>query len=303
MNRFGVSHVQLATSVDFIRWALQEMDPLPRAGNWVIQGLTLPSRFGPSIPRAGVWAPSVIRRPSDKKYVLYYSANSNGPTIKPYGIPTHCIGAAVADSPMGPFGASEESMACPFTKGGAIDPYGFVDKDDSIYVAYKIDGNSIGHGGLCGNTILPIVSTPIMLQKMMPDGLSPDGYPIQILDRTDIDGPLVEAPAIIRSHEGIYYLFYSSGCTQSPTYDVKYASAQSVDGPYIRVPESLLATGDWGLEAPGSVGMGQDGNGAWNMGFHSRVWVPEGGVRAMFTASLELDGELVKLNMGGQQLR
>jgi beta-xylosidase len=142
-----------------------------------------------------------------------------------------------------------------------------------------------------------------MLQKMMPDGLSPDGYPIQILDRTDIDGPLVEAPAIIRSHEGIYYLFYSSGCTQSPTYDVKYASAQSVDGPYIRVPESLLATGDWGLEAPGSVGMGQDGNGAWNMGFHSRVWVPEGGVRAMFTASLELDGELVKLNMGGQQLR
>ena len=150
MNRFGVSHVQLAISNDFIRWELQETDPLPRTGDWVAQGLKFAYKLGPSIPRAGVWAPSVIQRPRDKKYVLYYSATSNVPTIKPYGRPTHCVGAALADSPMGPFDASEEPLACPFAKGGAIDPYGFVDKDGSIHVAYKIDGNSIGHGGLCG---------------------------------------------------------------------------------------------------------------------------------------------------------
>jgi beta-xylosidase len=202
--------------------------------------------------------------------VLYYAAASNGPTINPFGDPTHCVRAAVADSPAGPFRALEKFLACPYRKGGAIDPYGFVDKDHSLYVAYKIDGNSIGHGGLCGNTVAPIVSTPIMLQRVMADGVTPDGYPVQILDRSTVDGPLVEAPAIIDTHAGTYYLLYSSGCTTSPTYDVRYAIADNISGPYKRVAEPLLSTGDWSLEAPGSVGAFKNGKGGWNMAFHAR---------------------------------
>lgn len=34
-----------------------------------------------------------------------------------------------------------------YSQGGAIDPAGFVESDGSHYVVYKIDGNSIGHGG------------------------------------------------------------------------------------------------------------------------------------------------------------
>lgn len=60
--------------------------------------------------------------------------------------------------------------------------------------------------------------TPIMLQRMRKDGITPDGLPIQLLDRTPEDGPLVEAPDIVRSKEGVYFLFYSSGCTTDSSY-------------------------------------------------------------------------------------
>lgn len=263
-------HIQLATSIDFIHWELKTIDPLPETGDWVIQGKTHATSLEPSLSRAAVWAPSVIIRPSDKKYILYYSANSNGPTRSRYGVSTHCIGAAVRNSPVGPFKPMRRSLACPFEKGGAIDPYGFIDSDNSIYVLYKINGNSIGHGGLCGNTVNPIVPTPLMLQRMMSDGLTPEGEPIQILDRTDADGPLIEAPAMI-SDKGTYYLFYSSGCTASPTYDVMYATAKNIGGPYTRATGSLLSNGSWGLEAPGSVGVSRNGRGGWNMAFHARV--------------------------------
>jgi beta-xylosidase len=109
-----------------------------------------------------------------------------------------------------------------------------------------------------------------MLQRVMADGVTPDGYPVQILDRSTVDGPLVEAPAIIDTHAGTYYLLYSSGCTTSPTYDVRYAIADNISGPYKRVAEPLLSTGDWSLEAPGSVGAFKNGKGGWNMAFHAR---------------------------------
>lgn len=60
--------------------------------------------------------------------------------------------------------------------------------------------------------------TPIMLQRMLKDGVTPDGPPIQILDRIAEDGPLVEAPDIVRSKEGIYFLFFSSGCATDSSY-------------------------------------------------------------------------------------
>lgn len=89
---------------------------------------------------------------------------------------------------------------------------------DADAVITEVDGNHVGHGGECGNTVQPIVPTPIMLQKMHKNGTTPDGPAVQILDRTTEDGPLIEAPDISRSKEGVYFLFYSSGCTRSPSY-------------------------------------------------------------------------------------
>lgn len=41
-------------------------------------------------------------------------------------------------------------MICPLSQGGAIDASGY-DDNGQRYVVYKVDGNSIGHGGACGN--------------------------------------------------------------------------------------------------------------------------------------------------------
>jgi hypothetical protein len=71
-----------------------------------------------------------------------------------------------------------------------------------------------------------------MLQEVEADGVTPIGKPVQILDRDDSDGPLVEALDIVRTAEGVYILFHSSHCFTSPQYDVRYATATNVMGPY-----------------------------------------------------------------------
>ncbi|KAI9724593.1 MAG: hypothetical protein M1828_003616 [Chrysothrix sp. TS-e1954] len=326
------ANIQVATSPDFEHWSLlkADSDPLATLGAWVdtaalelekgkhhdekLNPPTDKHRQPPGVAIANVWAPDVLQRPSDKQYILYYSALDTQHH-------THCLGAATSASIAGPYKPEPTPFACPFEIGGAIDPVGFIDTDpatnaSTIYVIYKVDGNSRGHGGECGNTIEPIVSTPLMLQKMQDDGITPDGPAIQILDRVDADGPLVEAPALAKVDE-TYFLFYSSGCTKSPDYTVRYATAKHIAGPYVRAKDHgrLLQTGDSGLLAPGSVsvrfapdvrgdeiveakgasGGGGDAPGTWKMALHGRVDTTEGGVRAMFTAGLEFEGAVVRV--------
>lgn len=138
--------------------------------------------------------------------------------------------------------------------------------------------------------------TPIMLQQMQPDGITKLGDPVEILSNDDSDGPLIEAPMLIQSPQGVYFLFFSSGCTRENSYAVKYATASNIKGPYTRAKETLLKTGDWGLEAPGSVGIMEDGQGGWNMAFHARHNYEEvGRVRAMYTTKLEFHNTTVTM--------
>lgn len=184
----------------------------------------------------------------DGKFVMYYS----GETKK--DAPHHCIGTAIADSPTGPFVPSDTPLACPLDRGGAIDAAGFRDADGTRYVVYEVDGNSIGHGGDCNNGVEPLVPTPIMLQRLQPDGVTPIGDPVQILDRStaDGDGPLVEAPSLVLK-DGIYYLFYSTHCFTSDAYDVRWATATSIAGPYHKPNVGLVKTGDYGTISPGGA--------------------------------------------------
>jgi len=149
--------------------------------------------------------------------------------------------------------------------------------------------------GSCGNAVPPLVDTPIIVQKMLADGYTPDGPPKTILDRIKGDGPLVEAPALIRSDEGIYFLFFSSGCTREASYDLKYAWAHNVTGPYTRAHPALLKTDDWDLLAPGSVGVSKAEDGHVDMAFHARVPSRTGRVRAMFTSRMVFRGKTVTL--------
>lgn len=48
-----------------------------------------------------------------------------------------------------------------------------------------------------------------MIQQVEQNGWSKIGEPIEILNKDDNDGPLIEAPALVL-FDGIYYLFFSS---------------------------------------------------------------------------------------------
>jgi len=210
-------------------WTISNSDALPNVGSWATTGLT--------------WAPHVIDR-GNGSYVLYYAAESPSQG-------THCIGAASSTSPQGPFSPTSSPIACQKAGGGAIDASGFQDDDGTRYVVYKVDGNNLGGGGSCGNGDLSH-STPIMLQKLTSDGLSPVGNPVQILDRGQFDGPLIEAPNLLRQN-GIYFLFFSSNCFNTNLYDISYATATSITGPYTKASAPFKVTGNNGLTAPGGL--------------------------------------------------
>ncbi|KAJ5337459.1 Glycoside hydrolase [Penicillium brevicompactum] len=127
----------------------------------------------------------------------------------------------------------DASVVSPRPRWRSIDPAGFKDKDGSQYVVFKVDGNTIGHGGICNNGIEPLIPTPILPQKVAKDGVRPIGDAVQILDRNtaDNDGPLVEAPNLIL-HGDTYFLFYSTHYFFDPKYDVRWATVSSITSPY-----------------------------------------------------------------------
>ncbi|ETN40550.1 uncharacterized protein HMPREF1541_04827 [Cyphellophora europaea CBS 101466] len=241
-NSAGV-HIPMASSQDNASWSVMTgHDALPSLGPWETDGQ--------------IWAPDVIR--TDSGFVLYYAAAtkaSNGQY--------HCIGVATSEDPTGPFAPQDQPLICPDgpSTGGAIDPDGFQDSDGKRYIAYKLDGNANGNGGNCNNGIAPFQNTPIMLQEVDQDGVTLIGGPTQILDRDEADGPLVEAPSLHRSDEGIYFLFFASNCFSSPQYATSYATATSVGGPYTKAARPLLVTGDGpDVYGPGGLDIMAGGN-------------------------------------------
>lgn len=185
-------------------------------------------------------------------FVMYFAARPAVNTA------VHCLGTATSSSIQGPFSPSENIFACDEARGGSIDASGFYDPNtQKRFVTYKIDQNSLGSGGNCGNGIAPFVSTPIMLQEVAADGVTSIGTAIQILDRTAADGPLVEAPNLAILN-GQYYLFFSSNCYDSAAYDISFAVSSSVYGPFTR-RGPLLVTPELGLSAPGGASISKDG--------------------------------------------
>lgn len=95
-----------------------------------------------------------------------------------------------------------------------------------------------------------------MLQQVDPsDGVTLIGEPQQILDRGPADGPLIEAPNLIRIDDD-FILFFSSNCWSSDQYDISYATSTNLKGPYTRAERPLLVTGNYGLRSPGGASVG-----------------------------------------------
>lgn len=234
VNQPGQIHIQVATSANFVNWDLTSQDALPNAGKWTTN--------------AFVWAPDVVKL-DDGTYLMYYTAQ----------VPDHlhCIGVATSSTVAGPYEPQDQPIVCPTDQGGAIDPEGFRDADGTRYLVYKIDGNSFDKPGR------PFRATPLMLQRVAADGYTLEGSPVPIMDRIASDGPLVEAPSLGRypraGQPDLYVLFFSSNMFSGPGYDVKYATSESITGPYVRGDTPLLQTGDGpgrALIGPGGLDVG-----------------------------------------------
>ncbi|KAL1589269.1 hypothetical protein WHR41_02029 [Cladosporium halotolerans] len=261
-------YIQKAFTPDWKNWQFTPGDDaLPRLPSWVDMGN----------PR--VWAPDPVQL-NDGSFIMYYTAALKSNTR------FHCLSYAKSRTVTGPYvDASTQPFICPLAQGGAIDPAGYFDpKDGTRWITYKIDGNAIGHGGECGNTVAPIVPTPILLQQVAQDGFTKIGNPVQILTNGPSDGPYVEAPSLTKLN-GKYVLFFSPQCYTSDKYRVEYATADSIKGPYTRRGQ-LLATGRDGLMAPGGLDVAINGDHViWHGDF--------GNGRASYTGILTMNGNTV----------
>lgn len=198
---------------------------------------------------------------------MYFSALSSKDTS------AHCIGTATSKSIKGPYTLNDKPLACPLDKNGAIDATGFQDDDGSRYVLYKTEDTA----------------TTIHLQPMEADGVTPKGNTTTLLQKGPNDGPLIEAPSLVKK-EGTYYLTFSSHMFNSGDYDAKYATATNVAGPYTR-QGVLLKTGDktnnGTVTSPGGSDFSEDGS---KIVFHAHrngKDVSQG--RAMYAAEISLD--------------
>ena len=217
---------------------------------------------------------------------MYFSASHN-PT-------THCVGVATANNIRGPYTPEKSALACPVNEGGAIDASGVVDDDGTRYVVYKIDGNSLNVNG-------SVHPTPIRLQKMQSDAITPDGGPITLIDRDDGDGPVVEAPSISKQGD-TYFLSFSSNKYDTTAYDTSYATASNINGPYTKAssPDAPLVKSGLrsvgfasGIGGPGGSDFTEDGTKILFHAFQNGKNLDDG--RSVWAATLKYDGEKITI--------
>lgn len=174
------------------------------------------------------WAPEIHQ--IGDTFVVYYTAANAADVLS--------IGAAVADSPTGPY--SDRGGPLVEAPQGVIDASYFRDKDGKHYLTYKIDGNATGQ------------PTPIYIRELAADGLSfADGsQPVELLRNNpqSWEGGVVEAQWLIE-RDGTYYLFYS-GNVYDNRYRTGVARASSVTGPYEKHAGPIL-TNDSTWVGPG----------------------------------------------------
>lgn len=142
----------------------------------------------------GAWAPSVVQR-ADGKYVFYFVAGSQ-------------IGAAVGESPCGPFVPEPE----PIVREGTfdchtIDPGVYVEDDGTRYFLW---GNGIAWAAPLNEDCLSFDESRAF---------------------SWVPGDFREA-IWIHKRNGIYYASWSENDAREPEYCVKYAMAESLHGPW-----------------------------------------------------------------------
>lgn len=239
----GTQHVPTMTSTDLVHWK-EGRDAMPELSPWA---------------KRDIWAPEVLRL-TDRKYLLYYTGRSTLPRLDGQG--AQCVGVAVASRPDGPFvDKSRRPLVCQVDQGGTIDASPFRDKDGTLYLLYKNDGNC------CGDR------TRIYSQELTPDGLRLTG-PSKVVESNDPstwEGNVVEAPTMWREG-GKYYLFYTANDYASQYYSIGYALCDSPAGPCRDAKDNPIVTSRCDAAGPGHQTVITDDDGETWLVYHA--WAP-----------------------------
>jgi beta-xylosidase len=221
------------------------------------------------------WAPE-IHRFDGKYYALFNASNPDA------GYPGQHCGYAVADSLHGPYRIVTESA--PLTAGNDLT---FFRDDDGRTWAFWNRGREFGIGfaqiDLATGKFLTEPTTAIRPERVdlasNPDGtpvMEPgyDGRPVRKVakyyawDSIGIEG------AYVIKRAGTYYLFYSSW---TRGYEIGYATAQSITGPWTKAPEPFY--GEQSEQACAKNGLPYTGNPAspFNQVGHNEIFTgPDG---------------------------
>lgn len=132
-----------------------------------------------------------------------------------------------------------------------------------------------------------------MLTKVQADGVTTEGESITIFDNAGAsDQGITEAPSLVKSRKGKYFLFFSTGCFSGSNYTQWFATADKIEGPYTRAPAPMYTTGDIvdgkALLSPGGGSIYWD---AHHFVFHADN--PTQGNRGMWDALVDLIGDSV----------
>ncbi|CAI7583599.1 unnamed protein product [Penicillium manginii] len=233
----------------------------------------------------GIWAPDVYQRGSDKKFIMYFSAFDKEKKDH------RCIGAAISDDIKGVYHPESDFVQCNRTASGAIDPSWFKDDNGKQYVVYKteIPQNWLEIREVNNSGPKEGVEWAGNAQKLLQMGSQ--GFD---------DGGNMEAPYIFKRGD-TYFLTYSTHVTMNESYDVQYATAKSVTGPYTRVKKPLLeTTNDFGckLIGPGGASFQQDSGDqkSTKMILHGLTEAMDINKRVVYTATVQVDGD--RLSVG-----
>ena len=190
-----------------------------RPGRWSAPTEVLPVL--PAWAQGGqTWAPDVHRVAGG--WALYFTTLIRGMNPR-----THCIGAAYAKSPSGPFAATKAPFICQLDHRGTIDARVIDTPGGHLVILFKSEDNA--------NPSVPGPDqnglTGIYAQHLSADGRTLLGRPTKILGPTQAwEGSIVEAPDMIQAW-GTWWLFFSGNWYSSPSYGIGVAACQSPFGP------------------------------------------------------------------------
>lgn len=174
------------------------------------------------------WAPELHE--VNGEFLVYYTSVDANNVLS--------IGVAHATSPTGPF--TDRGSPLVQHPQGVIDAT-YVKAGTKHYLAYKIDGNSVGQ------------PTPIYLRELAPGGLAfaAGSSAVEILRNSPStwEGGVVEAPWILE-RGGMFYLFYS-GNVYDERYRTGVARASSITGPYTKYAGNPILQNDATWVGPG----------------------------------------------------